>query len=200
MVHLLWKKFIINLNWIILIYKMEFDNSLIKYQKGINFIYVKYNETILIFKVLSIRIPFGIKDYSYKGKTSYHIQISIDKNNIRLNNLLNLIVNLEKDAKEKFNNYSLEDKSLNDKQFVSRIYNGNNDPLIRLEFKENTIFKNNLDEVLPLNNYLNKRIISSVNFSYNGIYIGNKSYGLSLKINEIVMMDEPKKDETIFSF
>lgn len=179
---------------------MNFDKSLIKYQKGINFIYVKYNKTILTFNVLSARIPFGIKDYLYKEKTSYHIQISIDKNNIRLNNLLNLIVNLEKDAKEKFNNYSLEDKSLNDKQFISRIYNGNNDPLIRLDLKEDTIFKNKLDEELPLNNYLNKRIISSVNFSYNGIYIGTKTYGLSLKINEIIVIEDYNKEETIFEF
>lgn len=179
---------------------MEFDKSLIKYQKGINFIYVKYNKTILTFNVLSARIPFGIKDYLYKDKTSYHIQISIDKNNLKLNNLLNLIINLEEDAKKNIYYYSLVDKTFKDKQFISRIYNGNNDPLIRLDFKENTIFKNELDEELPLNNYLNKKIISRINFSYNGIYLGNKTYGLSLKINEIIVIDEFKKEETVFSF
>lgn len=179
---------------------MNFDKSLIKYQKGINFIYVKYNKTILTFNVSSARIPFGIKDYLYKDKTSYHIQFSIDKNNLKLNNLLNLIINLEEDANKNIYYYSLLDKTLKDKQFVSRIYNGNNDPLIRLDLKEDTIFKNKLDEELPLNNYLNKRIISTINFSYNGIYIGNKTYGLSLKINEIIVIEDYNKEETIFEF
>ena len=180
---------------------MLLDKSLINYKQRLNFIYINYNNTILILEVLSVRVPFGIKDYSYNDKTFYYIQISIDKNNLRLNNLLNFIINLEDNAKEYIKDYSLKDKSLfNNKKFISKIYDGNNDPLIRLDFKENTLFKNNLDEDLSLNNYLNKGLIGSLTFSYNGIYIGDKSYGLSFKINQLIIQKDYNKEKTIFTF
>lgn len=178
---------------------MLFDKSLIKYKKKINFIHVNYNDTILTINVLSVRIPFGIKDYFYNDKIRYHLQISIDKDNLKLNNLLNFIINLEESAKD----YTLKDETLfKNKKFISKIYYGKNDPLIRLDFKEDTIFKNNLNEYLFLNDYLNKKISAYLDFSYNGIYIGNNNYGLSFKINEIIIQkDQPTTtNETIFTF
>lgn len=85
---------------------MLFDKSLIKYKKKLNFIHVNYNDTILTINVLSVIIPFGIKDYFYNDKIRYHLQISIDKDNLKLNNLL-------------------KDETLfKNKKFISKIYYG----------------------------------------------------------------------------
>src|ERR1700731_1551329 len=120
---------------------MLYDKESIQYKKTENFIKVKYDDTNLNINISSARIPFGVKKLFFNNKPNYNIQISIDDKYDNLKRLLNFITDLENDAKD----LTSEDKTFEDKRFISRIYYNDNAPLITLDIKENTLFmdKNN---------------------------------------------------------
>jgi hypothetical protein len=162
---------------------MIYNKKLIQYEKTENFIKVKYNNTCLNIDISSVRIPFGVKKLIFNNKSNYNIQISIDDKYDNLKRLLNFITDLENDVKD----LTSEDKTFEDKRFISRIYYSNNAPLITLDIKENTLFTDKNNNKLILEDYINRCFIARISFSYVGIYIGNKNFGLSLKIDEIII-------------
>lgn len=174
-----------------------FNKELIQYKKSENFIKVKYDDTNLNINISSARIPFGVKKLFFNNKTNYNIQISIDDKYDNLKRLLNFIIDLEKDAKD----LTSEDITFEDKRFISRIYYSNNAPLITLDIKENTLFKNKNNNNLILEDYINKCFIGRISFSYIGIYVGNKNFGLSFKIDEIIIdTNKEQNKNTILYF
>jgi len=178
---------------------MLLDKNLISYQKCDNFIKVKYDDTFLIIETPFLRIPFGIKYLNFNNKKSYNFQISINEEyNIKSKKLLDFIFELENYAKDKFKDESL----IKDKTFVSRIYSSKHSPLITLDIKDNTLFKDKNNKDLLLKDYINKSFIGSISFTYTGIYYGKKNWGLSFKVNSIVIdIKEDKKEYfTIFNF
>lgn len=176
------------------------NKDLISYkldEKGKNFIKVKYDDKFISIETPLLRIPFGIKESDFSYKKVYDFQISINiKFNIKSNDLLRLILFIEEDAKDKFNEY----ESIKDKTFISRIYkSGKNDPLIKLDIKDSTIIKDDEDNVLSLKDYINKRFICSSIFKYTGIYIGENNWGLSLKV-ELIKIKINKVETHLISF
>lgn len=162
------------------------NKNLIKYkldEKGKNFIKVKYDKEFIAIETPLLRIPFGIKEHDYEYKKVYDYQISINiKYNIKSGDLLRLILFIEKDAKDNFNNHDL----IKDKTFISRIYNPKkNDPLIKLDIKNDTIINDENNNVLSLKDYIDKRFLCISKIKYTGIYIGEYNWGLSLKVEEI---------------
>src|ERR1700730_15693562 len=141
---------------------MILDESLFEYQICDNFIKVKYNNTLLIIDTPFMRIPFGIKEFNFNNRKNYNFQISVNEEyNIKSKKLLEFILKIEKHVKNKFKELSF----IKDKTFTSRVYVGNNSPLITLDIKDNTIFKDKNNKDLLLKDYINKNFIGNVSFT-----------------------------------
>ena len=71
-----------------------------------------------------------------------------------------------------------------------------------MDIKDNTLFKDKNNKDLLLKDYINKSFIGSVSFTYTGIYYGEKNWGLSFKVNSIIIDIKEEKEEnfTIFNF
>lgn len=179
---------------------MLLNEELIEYQEcDNNFIKVKYNDTFLLIETPFMRIPFGIKELNFNNKKNYNFQISINEDyDIKSKKLLEFIIKIEKHAKDKIKDLSF----VKDKTFISRIYVGKNSPLITLDIKDDTIFKDKYNNIVLLKDYVNKNFIASISFVYTGVYYGTKNWGLSFKVDEIIVDIKKEKEEniTIFNF
>lgn len=154
----------------------------IKYNREKDFVKVKYKNKIIDIETPLLRIPFGIK----KIDSRYLLQVSIDdKDKNESNNDFLMFINmLESHAKE--NLY----RDFKNKQFISKVYHKEKyPPLIGLELKNNTEIINENQERLSINNYINESFSAKIDFSYNGIWFNENRYGLSFKINKIMIND-----------
>lgn len=172
-----------------------FDKDLLQYEEKAYGLSVKYNNTILAINVSSVRVPFGIKELIYDNSKNYNLQISIDNKNDKLNNLLKFIIELENHAKERI----VKNIKLQNKKFISRIYYGNNSPLVKLDLKEDTLIMDKNNNKLSLESFLNKSLIADISFSYLSIY-NNKNVELSFKIKSLIIGETKTKIDTITSF
>lgn len=179
---------------------MSLNEELIEYQEcGNKFIKVKYDDTFLLIETPYMRIPFGIKELNFNNKKSYKFQISINEEyNIKSRKLLEFIIKIEKHAKDKIKDLTF----VKDKTFISRIYVGKNSPLMTLDIKEDTIFRDKNNNIILLKDYVNKSFMANISFVYTGVYYGTKNWGLSFKVNEIIVdrKDENEEKITIFNF
>lgn len=152
----------------------------IKYFKEKDFVKVKYKSKIIDVETPLLRIPFGIKQIDSR----YLLQLSIDDKdkNEKNNDFLMFINMLESHVKE--NLY----KDFKNKQFVSKIYHKEKyPPLIGLELKNNTEITDENQNRLSINEYLNESFSAKIDFSYNGVWFNENRYGLSFKINKIII-------------
>lgn len=176
------------------------NKQLIEYkidEKEKTFIKVKYDKKFIIIETPFLRVPFGIKEYDLFYKKIYNYQVSVNTSyNEKSGNFLRFILFIEKDAKDKFSKSDF----LKNKNFVSRIYKPEkNDPLIKLDIKENTIIKDENNNVITLKDYIEKRFICLSIIKYTGIYIGENNWGLSLKVEEIKIKNQ-KVESHFISF
>jgi len=149
----------------------------IEYLKENDFVKVKYKNKIIDIETPLLRIPFGIKQIDSR----YLLQLSIDKNE-KNGDFLMFINMLENHVKE--NLY----KDFKNKQFVSKIYHKDKyPPLVGLELKSNTDIIDENQNKLSINEYLNERFSATIDFSYNGVWFNENRYGLSFKINKIII-------------
>lgn len=150
----------------------------IKYIKHNDFIKISYKNKGLDVETPLLRVPFGIKNIGNR----YLLQMSIDniENNKENSNFLTFINMLEAHLKE---NLYIEFKN---KTFISKVYNNvKYSPLICLDLKQNTKILNENSEHLQNNDYLDKCFFATINFSYNGVWFNENSYGVSFKNNKI---------------
>lgn len=140
-----------------------------------------------------MRIPFGIK----KIDSRYLLQVSID-NNEKNNDFLMFINMLERHSKE---NLYIDFKN---KSFISKVYHKKDikeyPPLIGLELKNNTKIINENQETLSINDYIEKSFLAKIEISYNGVWFNENRYGLSLKINKIIIKNEIKEKKIKITF
>lgn len=159
----------------------------IQYLKENDFVKVRYKNKIIDIETPLLRIPFGIKQIDSR----YLLQLSIDDKdkNEKNSDFLMFINMLESHVKE--NLY----KDFKNKQFVSKIYHKDKyPPLVGLELKYNTEIMDDNKNRVTINEYLNESFSATIDFSYNGIWFNENRYGLSFKINKIIIKDikEPK--------
>lgn len=159
----------------------------IQYLKENDFVKVRYKNKIIDIETPLLRIPFGIKQIDSR----YLLQLSIDDKdkNEKNSDFLMFINMLESHVKE--NLY----KDFKNKQFVSKIYHKDKyPPLVGLELKYNTEIMDDNKNRVSINEYLNESFSATIDFSYNGIWFNENRYGLSFKINKIIIKDikEPK--------
>jgi hypothetical protein len=159
----------------------------IQYLKENDFVKVRYKNKIIDIETPLLRIPFGIKQIDSR----YLLQLSIDDKdkNEKNSDFLMFINMLESHVKE--NLY----KDFKNKQFVSKIYHKDKyPPLVGLELKYNTEVMDDNKNRVTINEYLNESFSATIDFSYNGIWFNENRYGLSFKINKIIIKDikEPK--------
>ncbi len=159
----------------------------IQYLKENDFVKVRYKNKIIDIETPLLRIPFGIKQIDSR----YLLQLSIDDKdkNEKNSDFLMFINMLESHVKE--NLY----KDFKNKQFVSKIYHKDKyPPLVGLELKYNTEIMDGNKNRVSINEYLNESFSATIDFSYNGIWFNENRYGLSFKINKIIIKDikEPK--------
>lgn len=159
----------------------------IQYLKENDFVKVRYKNKIIDIETPLLRIPFGIKQIDSR----YLLQLSIDDKdkNEKNSDFLMFINMLESHVKE--NLY----KDFKNKQFVSKIYHKDKyPPLVGLELKYNTEIMDDNKNRVTINEYLNESFSATIDFSYNGIWFNENRYGLSFKINKIIIKDikDPK--------
>lgn len=154
----------------------------IKYNKEKDFVKVKYKNNIIDVETPLLRVPFGIKQIDSR----HLLQVSIDDKdkNKKNDDFLMFINMLERHVKE--NLY----REFKNKQFVSKIYYKEEyPPLIGLELKNNTEIINENQKRLSINKYINESFSAKIEFSYNGVWFNENRYGLSFKINKIIIND-----------
>jgi hypothetical protein len=154
------------------------------YEKNDKFIKIKYKNNLLNIETPILKIPFGIKEFDGNNGRKLYLQLSIDKE-IEINNdFLIFIEMLESHAKENVNHICKE------KKFMSKIYkNEKYTPFINIDLKESTIIYNEKNNILEINDYINRNFTGIIDFSYTGIWYNDDKYGLSMKINTIFIKE-----------
>jgi hypothetical protein len=178
-----------------------------------DFVKIKYNNKIIKITTPNLRCPFGIKEFKYNEEdlTRYSFSLSFDKieTNDENKKLYEFIKDLEshvnKYIKNKKNLYCQDIRKKIFKSFTSKLYvKDNYSPLFNLDIKNNTkIYLDDEDNKITYEELLEKDLNNSYmkcEIICNGIWINNKKFGISWKVNKIIIEDLPDYEDKYINF
>lgn len=177
-----------------------------------DFVRIRYNNKIIKITTPKLRCPFGIKEFKYNENdiTRYSFALSFDKmeTNKENENLYKFIKDLEKHVikyiKNKKNLYYQDIKKKIFKQFSSKIYEKENySPLFNLDIKDNVRVIDEENDTITYEELVEKDLENSYikcEISCNGIWINNNKFGISWKVNKIIIEDLSNYEDPYVNF
>lgn len=150
----------------------------IRYIKEDDFFKVRYKNSIISVETPIMKIPFGVKN----NNSNHFLKINVEqKKNEKNKDFLTFIDMLESHAKENIH------INFKEKQFRSRIYKNEYSTLVDVLLNNNTKIVNEKQERFPIDDYIDKSFSAIINFSYDRVWFNETHYGLSFKIDKMII-------------